>query len=107
MQGKISPSALDKPDHRYDFDGIAVFEAPTEEILGQAFADPFWSDVVAADVKNFTDHDGLFQNGIIANFMGKMTTAVKDGKSVFGEEGAEGRRIWEEYQAKRKAGGST
>ena len=106
MQGKISPTALEQPSERYDFDGIAVFEAPSEEILGKAFADPFWAEVVAGDVKNFTDHDGLFQNGIIANYMGKMTTAVKDGKSVIGEEGKEGRRIWEEYQAKRGGGGA-
>jgi uncharacterized protein YjbJ (UPF0337 family) len=73
--------------------------------LGAAFGDPFWKDVIAKDVGKFTDQNGLFENGIVAQYTGKMTTVVSDGKGTVSAD--EGWRLWNEYQAKIKDVGST
>ena len=100
MQGKISPSDEAHPAERQDFDGMAVFEAPSFEALDAAFKDPFWTDVVAKDVGNFTDQNGVFVNGIVAQYTGRMTSPIRNGKGTVDAE--EGWKEWNEYHAKAR-----
>ena len=100
LQGKVSPTDEAHPAEQQDFDGMAVFEAPSFEALGAAFSDPFWKDVIAPDVGNFTDQNGMFENGIVAKYTGKMTTPIRNGKGTIAAE--EGWKAWNDYQAKTK-----
>lgn len=56
--------------------------------------------MVAKDVGNFTDQNGMFENGIVAQYIGKMTTVVSNGKGTVSAE--EGWKLWNGYQAKVK-----
>lgn len=96
----MSPSDESFPAERHEFDGIAVFEAPSFDALAAAFNDPFWKDVVAKDVGNFTDQNGLFENGIVAQYTGQMTTVIRNGEGTVSAD--EGWKLWNEYHAKAK-----
>jgi hypothetical protein len=77
LQDKIPSSSEAYLPERHDFDGIAIFEAPTQQALQAAFADPYWTDVIVMDVGKFADQKNvLFENGIVAQYTGRLTTPI-------------------------------
>ena len=55
---------------------------------------------MAKDVGNFTDQNGVFVNGIVAQYTGRMTSPIRNGKGTVDAE--EGWKEWNEYHAKAR-----
>lgn len=49
---------------------------------------------------NFTDQNGLFENGIVTQYTGRMTTVIRNWEGTVGAE--EGWKLWNEYQGRPK-----
>jgi hypothetical protein len=90
------------PTTPIEFDGIAMFLAPSLKQFTDAFNDPYYVEVIEPDEREFLDKAGP-GSGVLASFQGKMIDMVHGGESMLGNIGRseEYRRIFEEFEKKK------
>lgn len=103
---KSAPNAISTgtlPTTPIEFDGIAMFLAPSLQQFTDAFNDPYYVEVIEPDEREFLDKTGP-GSGVVASFQGKMIDIVHDGESMLGHVGQSEkyRMFFEEFETERK-----
>lgn len=101
---KSAPNAVSTgtlPTEPIEFDGIAMFLAPSLQQFTDAFKDPYYIKIIEPDEREFLDKTGP-GSGVVASFQGRMLDIVNRGQSMISTVGKseEYTRMFEDFEEK-------